>query len=178
MHFNTTWTDRLGRNAHLSSFASAQDAANAEGLMKSFVQVTVPMTDATFNGVNGLEDPPPGFTSALHFPGRLGFAGHYDTVEFKAVMSFVDFNGNIHRWQIPAPKLSIFLSDAVTVDQSNAAVLAFNSFILNANALLSFISSRDQVGMEAFLGGLLVRRKKQRRETIIWRNPTDTGPAE
>jgi hypothetical protein len=102
-----------------------------------------------------------------------GTAANYLDVEDKAVMTFLA-DGQLHRFQVPAPILGIFLADQETVDPANAAVVAlagdFTTFVYTRGVTPSLMSS--------FIGGTRARRKLHRKLTIRVKNPALTGPGE
>jgi hypothetical protein len=95
-----------------------------------------------------------------------GTSAEFDTVEDKAVMTFVTATGALHRYQIPAPKVALFLADKETIDPAQADVAAYFAAII-ANK----VSSRDGSLITAFIGGTRLRRKLERRFNIYTKNP-------
>lgn len=106
-------------------------------------------------GVVGSFDGPPGY----------GATAVYEDAEDKAVMTFQDAMGAIHRYSIPAPKQAIFLADGETVNPANALVTAFTGAMTAASGT-AFVSSRSQIALTVFLGGFRQKRRMQRRLNI------------
>lgn len=98
-----------------------------------------------------------------------GSTADYSGVEDKAVFVFQTAAGQVHRYQVAAPKAAIFLADDETVDYTNALVIAF---VAQVNA--AFVS-RDGVDITASVGGYRRRAPLQRKFNIRTRNPLTTG---
>lgn len=56
-------------------------------------------------------------------------AGAYEDDQDKADFTFLDDVGQYHTYRIPAPNPSIFQDDNVSLDLSNAAVVAFAGYV-------------------------------------------------
>lgn len=111
--------------------------------------------------------------------GSHSTGGAYEAIEEKAVMSFQDNSGQLHRWQIPAPLIALFLADKVTIDPTNSLVTTFNNLITQAAPAVHVVSRQD-IGMANFMGGLFAARKLHRRLNIYTLTPplTPAEPAE
>lgn len=78
-------------------------------------------------------------------------AGAYEDDQDKATFTFLDSAGKYHTFKVPAPKESIFLADKVTVDLTDAAVLAFEGYVTG-----NFVSKTGAT-LTALVGGKRVR---------------------
>jgi hypothetical protein len=102
-----------------------------------------------------------------------GTAANYLDVEDKMEMVFVDVNGNLHRYQVPAPLTTDFLADQETMNGADTNVSAiitdlqtFGYGVLTDTAPLVIIS------------GIRKRKRFQRKFNILTKNPALTGPGE
>ena len=107
----------------------------------------------------------------------------YENVEDKAVFTFQTAAGEIHRYQVPAPKTAIFQADGETVDFSNALVklfvadwtnTTFSGTAPDASNLLA-VSSRGGLVLTVSNGGSRRRVKIERKFNTFTRNPALTG---
>jgi len=165
------WVDAKGYYSHNRLFVSEDTGAHAVALGLAFISAAQALSNAAYNGGMGLEQTP-------QFPGALGTQAVYGSVEDKAKFTYVDAKGNIHRVEVPAPKESIFLTDGMTVDTSNADVITFNQVMLNSSAGATFFASRSGDVWAFFGGAIRVRRKNQRRIGIFTKGADDVTPAE
>jgi hypothetical protein len=125
-------------------------------------------------------------TVAQPWSGSFNSSGDYLSIEDKAVFVFQDASGSLHRYQIPAPEHTIFLSDQETIDTSQTVVRQFIADMLAATymtvtanaAALHPVTSAQAYALTAFVGGLRIRRKQQRKVNIYTKNPALSGPAE
>ena len=101
-----------------------------------------------------------------------GTQADYGSIEDKAVLSFEDTAGGLHRMKIPAPKAGIFLTDGMTVDNGNTDVAAL---ITDVIAELVTKEGLAFIGMPA---GLRTRVRTRRKMSIWTLNPAETGPDE
>lgn len=100
-----------------------------------------------------------------------GTTAQYADVEDKAVLTYKDAVGGLHRFQVAAPKSAIFLADGETVDSSQTDVAAVNT---DMNTFVyGFFTDTAPL---TFVGGTRVRRKAIRRFNIWTKNPALTGP--
>lgn len=106
------------------------------------------------------------------FPSRTpGAAATYETVEDKAIMTFYDPAGMLHRYALCCPAAAIFLADGETVDNANVAV---GNVITDFQ---TFVYGRyTDTAPLVFVGGVRARRKLHRRINIFTRNPQLSGP--
>jgi len=110
--------------------------------------------------------------TTISSPASYGAAAVYASVEDKAVLTFQDANGGLHRFAVPAPKASIFLADGETVDPANTDIVALETQVI------SELKTRDGVGFIGMPGGIRKRVKIRRKETIFTLDPTLSIPDE
>lgn len=102
-----------------------------------------------------------------------GTSGEYDTVEDKAVLTFTDDIGNLHRYQVPAPKAAIFSADQETVNPANAAVAS----VITDMSTFAY-GNYNSASPLVYIGGVRLRRRMQRKVNIFIKDPTLAEPAE
>jgi hypothetical protein len=105
-----------------------------------------------------------------------GTTADYKDVEDKLQLTFADENGGLHRFRLPAPKLTsaggaVFLADGETPDVANAQVAALLTD-MQANA---YANAQATVPM-VFIGGYRYRARTIRRFNVFTKNPQLTGP--
>lgn len=105
-------------------------------------------------------------------PPAYGTQDVFGSIEDKAVLTFVDADGGLHRMQVPAPKVSIFKADQETVDTANTDVAALITLVL------AELKTRDGIGFISMPAGLRQRRKQRRKASIFSLDPDETGPEE
>lgn len=166
-----TWRDAKGVTAHTKFFVLNDGAtfADAESAAGSVRVAIAALTNASLQGGNG-------FDSETILP-SYGANAVYEDVEDKAVMTFLDTSGAIHRYQIPAPKSAIFTADGQTVDSANTAVAAYVA-AMKATTGTAAIGSRSLLQIAAFVGGVRQRRKNVRKLTIYTLSAKLDEPAE
>lgn len=102
-----------------------------------------------------------------------GTSAEYNTVEDKAVLTFVSQQGTLHRYQVPAPKTAIFMADQETVDATQADMAA-----VITDFQTSVYGLPADTAPVTYVGGTRIRRKLHRKATIFDKNPALTGPEE
>lgn len=110
----------------------------------------------------------------------VGAQATYETAEDKLQMTFTTATGAIHRYQVPAPLAVLFLNDGETVDVGNSLVKQFCADMLNATFGGTAVSTGQTAGacsrngevLSAFIGGIRVRRKLQRKQSILSLSPS------
>lgn len=104
-------------------------------------------------------------------PVTYGTAAEYLDVEDKAILTFKDPQGYLHRFQIAAPKTAGFLADKETVDSSQTdvanVITDFQTFVYGRNTDTSPL---------VYVAGFRVRRKIHRKFNSLTKNPALTGP--
>lgn len=141
---------------------------------------TVPLLQALSNAhVQSSYDPLP--TNPNEYRGySYGTSSEYQSVAQQAVLSYtlVDNAGiaqaGTGRVTIPAPKLSIFLADGITVDPTNAAVVAFSATLTAASYPLTNaagLATRDSLLYGNLVGGVFIGRKISRKMNKFVYNP-------
>lgn len=161
-----TYRDAKGQTAKTSFFVSAATPALALTAATAIVNLITPLTNAHLNSAKGAYTTSP--TANVY-----GTAAQYQSIEDKALLTFQTASGGIHRYQIPSPKVSIFMADEETVDPANTDVAAFAAAMITDQA-----SSRDGSLITGFIGGIYIRRKFQRRFNIFTKDPSESGPGE
>jgi hypothetical protein len=161
-----TYRDDKGNVARVSMFVTAADLAAAAAAMTTLQPLQTALSNCVLVNAKG-----PYTTS----PAAAGYGANaeYETVEDKAVMTFVTASGALHRYQIPAPKSALFLADGETIDPANATVAAYT-----AGVIAQLVSSRDGSDITAYIGGVRIRRKLQKRTNIYTLAPNLTIPAQ
>lgn len=105
-------------------------------------------------------------------PVVYGTTADFATVEDKAVFTFSTADGQLHRIQVPAPKIAIFEVDTITVDAAQTDAAAFiTNFLGNA-------VTAGGAAMSSFVGGVRIRRKLQRKLSIYTKVPELDEPDE
>lgn len=158
---------------------TARDNRGRTRTLKTYVAYTTGATDTLETVAGGLLPLIQACSNAawklnIGTPSTLayGATAQFDSVVDKAMMVFQDTNGNLHRYNIVAPLLSIFKTDQVTVDPANVNVSAFTAYMI-ANA-----RSRDQVLLGTFVGGVRRTGKLPKRLNIFILEPGGAYPAE
>lgn len=170
--YNTTFVDAKGNKARFTFYVSADTAARANGYgFTGFLPLVDPLTNAQRLGT-------PGAYGSISLPGEYGTQATYGSIEDKLILTFVSAAGGISRWQIPAPKAAVFLTDQETVNVAQTDVAAFIAYALATGPNGEFICNSEGVALAACPGGMRIRRKNQRRLSIFTKNPAETGPAE
>ena len=100
-----------------------------------------------------------------------GTSAEYNTVEDKAVLTFVSQQGTLHRYQFPAPKAAIFDADQETVNAAQTDVAA-----VITDFQTSVYGLPADTAPLTYVGGQRIRRRMHRRVTIFDKDPTLTGP--
>lgn len=166
-----SYRDVKGFSQTVRVFVSFDNTADGIALMNSLVAPISGLSNAAFNGGQGI---------GLAIPSSFLYGANaiFSTIEDKAIFTFGDTSGALHRWQIPAPKDAIFLADGETVDPANGLVVSFVTAFTTAGAGPSFVSSRAGQQITHFAGGIRIRRRIRRRINIFTLDPTLTGPDE
>lgn len=151
-----------------------RDAKNQTARMTFIIGDTTPTTiyadAATLKGhLQALSNAHVQIVATDYTDTTTGTAAVYGSVEDKAVFTFQDADGVLHRWKVPAPKTAIFQADGETVDFSVTAVNDFKT------DMLAFIYDQDGVQITSSVGGTRARVKAQRRFNVRTRNPALTG---
>lgn len=165
------YKDAKGQTGAVKFYVNADSPADFTAVVQGTQAAIAPITNAVLFSI-------PGGWDGLEATGELGNTGTYQDITLKANMVFVDSNGTIHRYQIPAPKLSIFEPDGVTVDADDVNVAAFVTAMLFAYPGPSHVTSRQGNVLTNFVGGTLLKRKFRRRLNIFIEDPDLNQPAE
>lgn len=166
--------DAKGNTARMNFYIyyDAAEATPAAAVVGSGLSSAVfNLSNAAFGGAYG----PYGQIVVAAYGTNSTFA----SVEDKAMLTFQAADGSLHRFNVPAPKSAIFLSDAETVNPANALVLALQT-ALHASSVSAAPSTRGGVlfGATSFVGGIRQRRKTRRRINIYTLSAGLDEPAE
>lgn len=160
-----TWRDAKGHTATTKIHINQGGGTAANALTRAdLVQTAITgITNAAAQSANGIF----GFTGTVQY----GTAANYQSVQQKARMVFEDVDGVFHRYEIPAPKDSIFLTDGVTVDP--AAVSSYIS-AMTGNTSGAGVSGKNGVLLSSFVGGEFAAVPRPRRVNILTLTPSET----
>lgn len=166
--------DAKGNTARMSFYIyyDSAEATNAAGSIGSGLSSAVfALTNAAFANAYG--------PYAQVVTASYGTNATFASVEDKAMLTFQAVDGSLHRFNVPAPKSAIFLSDAETVNPANALVLALQT-ALHATSGAAAASTRGGVlfGASSFIGGIRQRRKTRRKVNIYTLSAGLDEPAE
>lgn len=170
--YNTTYKDAKGGVARFTFYTSADTQQRAYGYGYTGF---LPLVDALTNAIRVST---PGAFGAVGTPGTYGTQATFGSIEDKLQMTFVADGGTLHRFQIPAPKSALFLTDQETVNIAQTDVAAFIAYVLGTGPNGEFICTQDEKAFGASPGGMRIRRKNQRKLNIFIKNPAESGPAE
>ena len=101
-------------------------------------------------------------------PKQYGARADYVDAEDKAVLTFQDNVGALHRFSIPAPKAALFMADGQTVSPTSALVEAFITALITPANSASFggRASTFSQAPAGFIAGQRQRRRTSRRLTL------------
>lgn len=153
-----TFRDSQGRVAPYRSYVNVLEA-NLQTVVNNYKALLQPISNAS---VETFLDPP---NAAVY-----GTNAEFPSVQDKAVFTFQDGHGGLHRYQVPAPVLAIFMADGITINIANTDVANYVSGVLAA------ITDRFGNPMTHFVGGLRQRRKLPRRNNLFILAPDDASP--
>lgn len=154
---------------------NASSVINLQTDLVAFSALITPLTNAALQNASGLDS-----RYGVAQYGAHASGGAYESVIEKAVLVFQDNTGQLHRFQIPAPKVSIFKADKVTVDPGNTDVAAFVNNLVGPFTHLGQIVTRQNVPFANFMGGVYRSARIRRRTSILTLEPdlTPSLPAE
>jgi len=161
------WTSniRWWTSVDVASGTAVSDVETINDAVIAAIQGLTNAATVRFYGLFNLNNPD---------PASYGGTGQFSSVIEKALMTFQDAGGKIHRWRIPAPLAAIFQSDLTTVtnDGSQAAVVAYVA-AMKATSNSAFVGSRATTGvantsqlslpLTHFIGGRKIVTKSPRR---------------
>lgn len=112
------------------------------------------------------------YTGGPANPIDRGTNAAYPAAQIKASLIFATAKGALHKFQIPAPKLTGMLADGITVNPADT----------NFAALITYITSgtpcdRDGVTFATYIAGFVEKRKFPKRVSSIVLAPNGTIPA-
>lgn len=153
--------------------AATLGAAHADVL--TVINAFTPLSNAALQNTRGLVSE---FGVAQY--GAHAVGGAYESIVDKAVLVFQDNSGQLHRFEIPAPKIAIFKADKITVDPAAATVITFINAMTTVQAGGSFVASRQDIALANYMGGFYKARKIRRRLNVLVLQPDLTAslPAE
>jgi hypothetical protein len=154
---------------------NVKNARDATGLAWADIEA---LTNGAVVDIGGL------FSQSLN-PLDYGTAAPYANAEDKAVLTYQTapisnpFNlfGKM-RISIPAPILALFLADQETVDPANASLVTLTTKLLATDASGGVFADGRGFQPTQFIGGVLVRRKQQRKLTLYTKSPNLDEPEE
>lgn len=122
---------------------------DASGLMRQTVITTLAGSSAIRSALAGTTNAAfhTYWESALAALSGAAVNANYQSVKIAASLTYTTASGSILRLTIPSPSLSIFLPDKVTIDPSNASIVALNAAVIGS---LSDGSGNAAIG---YLGG-------------------------
>lgn len=172
-----TFRDAKGNTSTMKFFLdfTATTVESASTSAGTILSALTPLTNAAVQSLHG-----PATEYGVAQYGAHVANGAYESIIEKAVMVFQDASGQLHRFQVPAPKVSIFKADKVTVDPANASVMAFIAAITGLLTAGVFVCTRQDIGFSNYMGGVYRSAKLRRRLNILVLEPDLTGslPAE
>ena len=86
-----------------------------------------------------------------------GGSANYADGATRLVYAWQDGDGSTHRWRVPAPQTGLFEADGVTLNQTDALIVA-----LNAAMATAVICSRAGIPYQLTLGGVRERGRQRR----------------
>lgn len=173
-----TFRDAKGNTGRFGFFMDCQAAASGTAIQTDLNTVMATIPPLTFAAVQRFTGYNTEYGVAQY--GAHASGGAYESIIDKAVMVFQDAAGQLHRYEIPAPKVAIFKNDKITVDPANSAVAAFTAAFSTVQAGGCFVCSRQDIALANFMGGVYKARKLHRRLNILVLEPdlTPSLPAE
>ncbi|HWT78544.1 MAG TPA: hypothetical protein VN648_07050, partial [Candidatus Methylomirabilis sp.] len=133
------FVDAKGQKGGFSFVISADTPAHQVSLVEAILAASLNLTNAVAYSL-------PNTWDGLPSTGALGNTGSYQDITIKAVMTFVDLDGQIHRYEIPAPKTSIFKPDLVTVDPGNTDVATWAA-VMTATLTGAHVTSKSGINV-------------------------------
>jgi len=160
--YSFRFRDSKGNVAHMRFLIGAATVAAADGDAVTLLGHLQAISNAHVSRVDA-------FTPDYAY----GSTAEYETVEDKAAMTFLDQQGKLHRFQVPAPIATDFKTDKETVNSAQAdvanVITDIGTFVYGAIA--------DTSPM-AYVGGIRVRRRFQRKFNVFTLDPTLSGEGE
>lgn len=177
-HQFITYRDAKGNTARVSFYLDDNGGDNNSDatLVESIITAINAISNAAYQSASG---------AVSHF-GVVQYgasAVEYQPIQTKAVLTYQDVAGGLHRLQIPSPKSTIFLADLETVNPANAGIIALNALMASTTVPstgTAFVSSRSGLLISNYMGGVLKSTKLRRKLTTFVLTPTLTPsePAE
>ena len=177
-HQHITYRDAKGNTARVSFYLDDNGGDNNSDavLVESIITAMNALTNAAYQSASG----------AVSHYGVVQYgaaATEYQPIQTKALLTYQDVAGGLHRIQIPSPKSSIFLADLETVNPANGLVTALNALMASASVPATgtaFVCSRSGNLISNYMGGVLKTTKIRRKLTTFVLTPslTPSEPAE
>lgn len=175
---SVTFRDAKGNTGRFGFFVDGQAAASTQAIQTDTQTILATIPPLTWAAVQR-------YTGIVTEYGVAQYGAHntngaYEAIVDKAVMVFQDAAGQLHRYEIPAPKVAIFKNDKITVDPANSAVSAFVTAFTTVQTGGCFVCSRQDVALANYMGGVYKARKLHRRLNVLVLEPdlTPSLPAE
>lgn len=126
--------------------ATLADGVTAAGAVIDAIDNMTNANEVQRNGILAVGNPNPAY----------GTNANFESCEDKGVMTYKDSVGATHRIEIPAPMETIFAADGITVDPTDALVIALN------DAVIGNMCSPAGTSLTVFVGGRRSFRKSAR----------------
>jgi hypothetical protein len=162
-----TFRDDKGQTSSMKFNMSTDETNDLAALALGQTAIVEAVTDLTNAAIQGGSGPGP----APVGPVTYGANAEYESIETKLRMTFTTQNGSYHSYEIPAPKVAVFMADGETVNRTHGDVATFIAVMTNG-----LVTSKDGAPVLYFQGGFLVRRKIQRKFNVNTLSPALTGP--
>lgn len=175
--FGVTMRDAKGnvsKSRFYVDFGGGSGVTDAQSWEVTFLPLWTALSNAALQRTSGAESRYGIAQYGAHAP------SDYQTIEQKAVFVFQDAVGNLHRYQVPAPKIALFQADRQTIDPSNSAVIAFKNYMTTPDTNGVFACTKDGQPFSNFMGGYFRAAKLQRKLNVLVLTPalTPADPAE
>ena len=167
-----SFRDDKGQTSTMRMWIVNATAAGALAAGSAVATALDALTNAAPGPAKGAFNTPPS-------PNDYGTTAQYANIEDKALLTFQTATGQVHRYQLPAPKVAIFDPDQETVKTPDGGGDAQQILLQNlVDAMVGNVASRDGVLLDSYIGGIYIRRRFKRKFDIFTKNPDLTGPGE
>jgi hypothetical protein len=160
--------DSKGQTARVKGYINTSSAfPDAAALVTAMTAALQGLSNAVLYAVYAIDGNAGAFV-------QYGASAVYENVEDKAKFVFQDVVGRLMRFEVPAPKTAIFLSDGETVNPANGLAAAFITAVTTSSGTANMVNKSAGV-VNDYVGGLRIRRKYQRRGNIFTLTPQLTA---
>jgi len=163
VRFTISFRDAKGWIGRVSQYISGDGAdatyyADVASIAQGIRTALIALTNAAYQSDSGVA-----FQTVAR-PVAYGTNAEYPAEWMKALMTWQDSAGQIHRYRIPAPKLVIFDTDGVTVLNDNTSTPIVNYVAaMKATQNTVYPSSRSGLALTNFIGGIQVDGRQPKR---------------